>query len=105
MIGKLIGIGVTGAVGILLVVLGYLVWKKERTDLLHSYHTEHIAPENRKAYCTLSGIGLLVIGISLCITAVILGVTDSAMSFLFFAAGLAAGLTMLLLAGLQYDRP
>ncbi len=54
--------------------------------------------------CTLSGIGLLVTGISLVITAVLLGITDSPASFLCFAAGLIAGLALLITAGVKYNR-
>ena len=104
MIGKIIGVSVTGAVGVLLAVFGWLIWKKEKITLLHDYHTDKVTPENRKAFCTLSGIGILVIGIGLLITAVLLGVTDSAASFLCFAAAFIAGLALLILAGKKYNR-
>ena len=104
MIGKMIGSGVTGLAGILFIVLGYLIWKKERTDLLHAYHSEKVSPENRKSFCTMSGIGVLVIGISLVITAVLFWMTDSALCFAVFAAGLAAGLILLAVAGAKYNR-
>ena len=93
MIGKIIGVSVTGAVGALLAVFGWLIWKKEKITLLHDYHTDKVAPENRKAFCTLSGIGILVIGIGL----------ESAASFLCFAAAFIAGLALLITAGRKYN--
>ena len=104
MIGMLIGTVVTGLIGILLIVAGVLIWKKERIDLFQQYHAEGIVPEDRKAFCTLSGIGILVMGSGLAATAVIFGMTGSTLSFLLFAAGTAAGLVMLVLAGIRYHR-
>ena len=38
MIGLIIGVIITGGVGVLLVVLGFLLWKREMITLLHNYH-------------------------------------------------------------------
>ena len=104
MIGKITGIVITGGVGVLLVVLGWLMWKKEMMTILHDYHVDKVSPENKKAFCKLSGISLVVIGIGLLITAVILGITDSAYSFICFAVCFAAGLFALIYAGMKYNR-
>ena len=104
MLGRFIGSGVAGIVGVLFIVLGCLIWKKEKINLLHDYHVDKVSSENRKAFCTLSGIGILVIGISLVLTAVFLGFTESVRSFLFFAAGFTAGLVLLIIAGRKYNR-
>lgn len=104
MIGKVLGIAILAAVGVTLTAQGFLLWKKERITLLHGYHADRVAPENRKAFCTLSGIGLITAGAGLLITAALLGVTDSAGSFLCFAVCFAAGLSMLIAAGRKYNR-
>lgn len=104
MIGKIIGIVTPGGVGILLIVLGSLLWKKEKITILHDYHVHKVSSENKKAFCKMSGIGLIVIGIGLLITAVILGITDSAYSFICFAAFFTVGLCLLIAAGMKYNR-
>lgn len=104
MIGLIIGVIITGGVGVLLVILGFLLWKREMITLLHNYHVSNVSPENRRAFCKLSGIGLIVIGLSLLITAVILGITDSAYSFICFGVGFAAGLFALIAAGMKYNQ-
>ena len=104
MIGKIIGAGITGSVGVIILISGILLWKKEKITLLHDYHVSRVSSENRKAFCRLSGIGLIVMGAGLLITAVLLGFTDSAYSFLVFAAGFAAGLACLIRAGAKYNR-
>ena len=104
MIGRIIGTMLTGAIGILLIVLGCLLWKKEKITLLHDYHIDKVTPENRRAFCKLSGIGLIVIGSGLLITSMILGITDSAYSFICFAVCIAMGMVLLIVAGMKYNR-
>ncbi len=73
-------------------------------SLMHDYHIDKVSAENKTAFCKMSGIGLIVIGIGLLITAVLLGVTDSAYSFLCFAVCFAIGLALLIAAGVKYNR-
>ena len=90
-------------VSILMLVMGWLIWKKEKITLLHEYHYNKVSRENKKAFCTLSGIGLILIGIGIGIYAALLAITNSAFSFLAFAAGFAFGLALLLYAGKKYN--
>ena len=73
-------------------------------SLMHDYHIDKVSAENKTAFCKMSGIGLIVIGIGLLITSVLLGVTDSAYSFLCFAVCFAIGLALLIAAGVKYNR-
>ena len=104
MVDRIIGLLVTGGVGVFITVFGWLIWKKEMISLMHDYHIDKVSAENKTAFCKLAGIGLTVIGIGLLITAAILGITDSAYSFLSFAVCFATGLTMLIIAGAKYNR-
>ena len=100
----IVGCVVTGLVGIVMLVLGWLLWKKEKLSLLHDYHYDKVSEENKAAFCALSGIGLLLGGIGLVVSAVLLIITDSAWSFLAFAIGFGAGLALMLLASHKYNR-
>lgn len=100
MIGSLI----IGLVGMVFVMFGYQIWKKEKISLLHDYHYNRVSVEDKKAFCTLSGIGVLLIGIGLVITAIVIGITDSPWSFIAFAIGFVVGLVMLIYAGARYNR-
>ena len=95
---------ITGIVGIMFVVIGCLIWKKEMISLLHDYHYEKVSEDDKKPFCTLSGVGVLLIGIGMLVTAVIFGGTESLWSFIAFAAGFAAGIIMLIYAGRRYNR-
>lgn len=100
----MIGSIIVGLVGIVFVILGFFIWKKEKISLLHDYHYDKVSAEDKKAFCTLSGVGVLLIGIGLLITAIIIGITDSPWSFVAFAIGFVVGLIMLIYAGAKYNR-
>ena len=99
----MIGVIIVALVGLLCVILGLLLWKKEMITLLHDYHYDKVSAEDKKAFCALSGKGLSCIGAGLLTTAVILALTESAWAFLAFAVGLTIGLTLLILAGKKYN--
>ena len=44
------------------VILGLLIWKKQRIALLHEYHYQNVRSEDVPAYTRLMGIGLILIG-------------------------------------------
>lgn len=83
-----IGIGV---LALIFIYLGWLIWKKEKITLLHSYHYDKVSPSNKKLFCKISGWGVLLIGIGLLVTAIMIGITDSALSFIAFALGFVVG--------------
>jgi len=104
MIEKIIGTIIVCVIGIICTILGYLIWKKEKISILHSYHYDKVSEEDKKAFCTLSGIGIILIGLGLLTTGVIIGIADSALSFIAFAIGFVVGLIMLIYAGVKYNR-
>ena len=95
-----IGIGV---LALIFIYLGWLIWKKEKITLLHSYHYDKVSPSNKKFFCKISGWGVLLIGIGLLVTAIMIGITDSALSFIAFALGFVVGLVLLIYAGVKYN--
>lgn len=95
-----IGIGV---LALIFIYLGWLIWKKEKITLLHSYHYDKVSPSNKKLFCKISGWGVLLIGISLLVTAIMIGITDSALSFIAFALEFVVGLVLLIYAGVKYN--
>lgn len=95
-----IGIGV---LALIFIYLGWLIWKKEKITLLHSYHYDKVSPTNKKLFCKISGWGVLLIGIGLLVTAIMIGITDSALSFIAFALGFVVGLVLLIYAGVKYN--
>ncbi len=95
---------IVGFVGFVLILLGYMVWKKEKISLFHDYHYDKVSEEDKKAFCTISGIGVVLIGIGLFITSIIIGITNSMWSFIPFVVGFVVGLIMLIYSGIKYNR-
>lgn len=95
-----IGIGV---LALIFIYLGWLIWKKEKITLLHNYHYDKVSPSNKMLFCKISGWGVLLIGIGLLVTAIMIGITDSALSFIAFALGFVVGLVLLIYAGVKYN--
>ena len=100
----MVGSIIVAVIGIVFVTLGYLMWKNEKITLLHSYHYDKVSPSDKKVFCKISGLGVIFIGIGLLMTAIIIGITDSALSFIAFALGFVVGLVLLIYAGVKYNR-
>ena len=95
---------ILGVVGIVLLVMGWLIWKKEKINLFHEYHYDRVSEENKKAFCTISGWGILSVGLGITLTAIIAAITESSWSFLAFALGFVVGLVLLIYSGIKYNR-
>lgn len=95
---------VISILALVFVYLGFLIWKKEKITLLHSYHYDKVSPSDKKVFCKMSGCGVSFVGIGLLATAIIIGITDSPLSFIAFALGFVSGLALLIYAGAKYNR-
>ncbi len=51
----MLGSIITGVVGTAFVILGYLIWKKERISLLHGYHYDKVSDEDKKHFVPYRG--------------------------------------------------
>ncbi len=100
----LLAVILIATIGLVLVAIGYLIWKKEKISLLHDYHYDKVSEENKKAFCSLSGQGILIVGLGLLVTAIILGITESVLGFIAFGLGFALGLALLIHAGNKYNK-
>lgn len=92
------------AIGLVFVVLGLLVWKKQMIKLLHDYHCDKVSEKDKQAFCALSGQGVVLIGAGIAAAGIVMVLTQSLYSMLFIFAGFAAGLAMLITAGIKYNR-
>ena len=98
------------AVSILFMLLGFVfaglglaIWKKQKMDLIIRYHCDRVREENKSAYCTLSGIGVFVIGTGFVLSGICAVFMQSVHIFIPAAAGTAAGIVLLILAGIRYN--
>ena len=98
----LIGFLIELAVGLLCIVEGLLIWKKQKVSLLHDYHYKNVKEEELPAYARRIGIGLIVIGVGLCVTGV-LNLLEPPLWWLAMLLGFAAGLTVMHRAQKRYN--
>lgn len=58
------------AIGIVFLVIGWLIWKKEKITLIQSYHYNKVSDTNKRAYTALVGKGTLIIGTGIIVTGI-----------------------------------
>ena len=83
--------------------LGFLLWKRERIDIIHDYHVKKVKERDKKAYTTIMGKAMIVIAIGLAVSGIIGVMTDSAKSRIPFGAAFILGLCMMLYAQIKYN--
>ena len=91
------------AVGLVLIALGILVWKKQMLRILHEGHYRNVKPEDIPAYTRSMGIGQIVIGAGLGVTGAMRLFSGSILTWAPFAAALVAGFAVLHTAQMRYN--
>ena len=91
------------AVGILCLVFGLLLWKKQKLSLVHDYHTRNVKKEDVPAYTRLMGFGLLAIGAGCVLTGGVALGLEQPLGWIAFPAGFLGGLALILLAQKKYN--
>ena len=92
------------ALGILFIWLGWQIWRKQRLNLIISYHCDKVSEENRSAYCSLAGIGVFLMGAGFAFSGICTIFTQSVLVFVPMAVGLAVGIVLLTAAVVRYNR-
>lgn len=85
------------------IALGWQIWKKQKMNLIISYHCDKVSDENKQAYCTLAGIGVFIIGIGFALAGICSVVLRTASTFVPMAIGLVLGIALLVCAGIKYN--
>ena len=96
------GVIIDLAVGALLIILGVLLWKKQKITLLHDYHYKHVKKEDIPAYTGQMGMGLMIIGAGICITG-LLSLGNSPLWWVPLAAGFVLGIILMYRAQKKYN--
>ena len=56
------------AVGLLCIVLGLIIWFKQKVSLIQEYHYKNVKEADKPAYARLVGVSLILIGAGVCAT-------------------------------------
>ena len=98
----IVGFIIDLVVGLLLLIIGLLIWRKQRISLLHDYHYKNVEKESIPAYSRLIGIGLMVLGSGICISGVLL-LVESSVWWIPLLAGFVVGLHLMNTAQKKYN--
>ena len=90
--------------GILFIALGWLIWKKQKMNLIIRYHCDKVREENKEAYCKLAGTGVLLMGLGFLLSGIFTVFFQSVFTFIPMAAGLVIGIALLISAVVKYNR-
>ena len=85
-------------IGIVLIVLGIVTWKKQTTAFLHSYHYKNVKEEELPEYTRQMGIGQIIIGIAFCLVALFRLLSLTTVSWVVLVVGLVIGVAFILKA-------
>ena len=98
----IVGVIVKMLVGALVIVLGAVLWVKKALSILHTYHYKNVKEEDVPAYCRLMGIGLILIGVGICVSGV-LDLLYSPLWWVPLVAGFAIGFTVIVITQKKYN--
>ena len=89
--------------GLVLILLGLKIWKKQKMELMISYHCDKFSEENKRAYCTLAGIGVCLIGAGLAVSGICTAFIQSLLTLIPLAVGLVLGIALVVTAIVRYN--
>ena len=98
----IIGFVIELAIGSLCIVLGILIWKKQKVSLIHDCHYKKVKKTDIPAYSRLVGISLILIGAGICATG-LLNLIESSLWWIPMLVGFAAGFIVMNRAQKKYN--
>ena len=98
----IIGIVTEMTVSAICIVMGLLIWKKQKISLLHDYHYRNVKKEDIPAYARQMGIGLIITGTGVFITG-LLDLAGSSFWWVALMTGFILGLSVIFKAQKKYN--
>ena len=101
-IGMIIGYTVELMAVLACIVLGMIIWKKQRVSLIHDYHYRNVKEADIPAYARSIGTGLILIGAGILITG-ILDLMGSSFWWIPMLAGFVIGTAVIVAGQKKYN--
>lgn len=93
----------TSVLGILFLIIGLIIWKKEKITLIHDYHYTKVREEDRKPYTAIMGKGTCLIRIGVILLGIINHFTKTSYGLYAFGIGFTAGMIVICIAQFKYN--
>ena len=90
-------------IGSICIIIGLLIWKKQKVNLVNDNQHKNVRPEDIPAYTRLVGIGIIVIGVGIVFAGVFNLMYKTALVFISLAAGFIYGMYLLAKAQKKYN--
>lgn len=90
-------------VGIILIIIGYLIWIKKKISLLHFYHYANVRKEDLKDYGKHMGIGNIILGISISLMGIFMYMKLDIIGWLVFILGFIISIYIFHKAQMKYN--
>ena len=110
MFGAIVGAVISIIIGIACIVIGVLN-RKGNVSMMHSYHINNIAEENKIPFGKIVGIGMIIIGISLIVYGILFVIYEltkedvyTIVSNVLLIVGLIFGILITLYAIKKYNK-
>ncbi|MBO6041413.1 MAG: DUF3784 domain-containing protein [Oscillospiraceae bacterium] len=98
----IVGLIVEFSVAALCIVLGLVLWLKQKISLLHDYHYQHVKKEDIPAYTRQMGIGIILIGAGIGLDGLFTAL-DSPYWWVPMTAGIVLGSVVMVRAQKKYN--
>ena len=79
---------ITLPTGLALIIVGLLLWQKQKIQLIHDYHYKNVKQQDVKAYTRLWGIALIIFGSCICPIGIIDSILRSGIGWALFVTGI-----------------
>ena len=90
-------------IGIIFLIVGWFIWKREKINLIHDYHYKNVAETDKKEYTALMGKGAIIIGIGIILTGIIDFITQTGWGWTAFGVCFVSGFGLMVYAGMKYN--
>lgn len=87
--------------GMIFLIIGLLIWKKEKITLIHDYHYTKVKDKDKKAYTAMMGKGICLMGIGIIFTAIINCFSNY--GWYAFGVGFIGGFILIIIAQKRYN--
>ena len=98
----ILGVIIDLAVGAVCIILGMLLWKKQKLSILHDYHYKNVKEKDIPAYTHQVGIGFVIIGAGIILTG-LLNLAYSSFWWIPLLAGIFSGIAIIYTAQKKYN--
>lgn len=91
------------AMGLLFLILGLLIWKKQMINLIHSYHYPRVKAEDKEAYTEKMGKAMVVMSVGMFLTGITDFLTGTGYGWICFGVFFIAGLVLMIWTQYKYN--